>query len=134
MANRKTPASSADPLREILHDLVTEVRDRRAQLLAALTYVVLASGGLFLFSSIGEDSGDAYDTVARTTLAGVSIGILSAGVLLGALTLAVDAGVRRRVRPGALRRHVQHRIWMVMAMTAGVALIATGSWALTRWS
>lgn len=134
MATRKTPAGSADPLREMMHDLFIEVRDRRAQLLAVLTYVVLASGTLFLFSSIGEDSGDAYDTVARTTLAAVSIGMLAAGVLLGALTLAVDAGVRRRVRPGALRRHLQHRIRVVVAMAAGVALIAAGSFALNRWS
>jgi len=96
MATRKTPASSADPLREIVHDLVIEVRDRRAQLLAALTYVVLAAGGLFLFSSIGEDSGQRYDNVARTTLAWVGMVILA---VLGVLTLLVHTNVRRRMQP-----------------------------------
>jgi hypothetical protein len=51
---------------------------------------------LLLLSSIGEDSGQRYDNVARTTLAWVGMVILA---VLGVLTLLVHTNVRRRMQP-----------------------------------
>lgn len=126
--------SSVSPLREVLDDVLTEMRTRRAQLLAGLTYVVLTAGGLYLFSSIGEDSGEQYDQVYRVTLTGVGVAILALGVLLGLVTLAVDRDVRRRATPGAPPRHLRSPHRIVVAMLVGVVLISAGLFALTRWS
>lgn len=126
--------SSVSPLREVLDDVRTEVRTRRAQVLAGLTYAVLVAGGLYLFSSIGEDSGEHYDEVYRTTLAGVGVGVLALGVLLGIVTLAVDRDVRRRATPGAPRRHLRSRRRLVVTMVMCVGLISAGLFALAGWS
>ena len=123
-------ASGPGPVREVVEDLVHQVRQRRAQVLEALTYVVLLGGGLYLFSAIGEDSRNWYDTVARTTLGAIGVGVLLLGVLLGGLTLAVDRSVRRRTQPGALPCHLRSRRRLTAAMGAGALLAAAGLVAL----
>ena len=126
--------SSESVLREILDDVRTEFRQRRSQLLAGCTYVVIGFGGLYLLSARGEDSGQWYDTQDRTTLAAVGVGLLVVGVLLGAVTLAVDRGMRRRLVPGERSGHLCSRKRVIAVMVAGVALIAVGVSALAAWS
>ena len=120
--------------REILSDVGQEVRDRRAQLVEALAYVVLLAGGLYLFSAVGADSGNWYDVTRRTTLAAIGIGLLCGGLLLSALALVVDAGVRRRARPGAVPRHLRSRRRVYGAMAVGALLAGAGATALVAWS
>jgi hypothetical protein len=124
--------SSQSPLREIWDDLRTEARQRRAQLLAALTYVVLGAGGLYLYSSTGPDSDDWYDSVDRTTLAGVGIGLLTLGVLIGALTLRVDRSLQRSTTPGSAARPLR-RARLVAAMASGGVLVVAGVVAIRVW-
>lgn len=121
-------AQSTDPgpVREVLDDLVTQLRRRRAQLLEAVTCIVLLAGALYLFSSIGEDSGNWYDTVQRSTLAAIGVGLLLLSVALGGVTLAVDRGVRRRAQPGALPYHLRSRRRLVGAMVLAGLLAAGG--------
>jgi hypothetical protein len=126
--------SSDSPLREILDDVRTECWQRRSQLLAGCTYVVTGFGGLYLLSARGEDSGQWYDTQDRTTLAAVGIVLLVIGVLLGAVTLAVDRGMRRRLVPGESSRHLCSRPRVVAVLLVGVALVAVGVTALAAWS
>ena len=96
-------------LQEVVDDLRTELRLRHVQVLAAVAYLVLAVGGLYLFSSIGEDSHGTYDVHRRTTLAAVGTGITALGVLLCATTLVVDRRVRRRRELGGEPRHLPAR-------------------------
>jgi hypothetical protein len=126
--------ASAGPVREVLDDVRNELRLRRVQVLAAFTYLVLALGGLYLFSSIGEDSNGRSDTVLRTTLAAVGIGLLAFGVLMGGVTLVVDRYQRGRSSLSAPYHLLHSRLRVVVAMAAGVALIAAGLAALTRWT
>lgn len=124
--------SGQSPLREIWDDLRTEARQRRAQLLAAVTYVALGAGGLYLYSSIGPDSDDWYDSVDRTTLAGVGIGLLALGVSLGAVSLLVDRTLQRsttlRSAPKPLRRGR-----LLAAIAVGAVLIVAGVVAIRVW-
>ena len=126
--------SHTGPLREVLDDVRTELWLRRAQVLAALTYVVIGFGAIYLMSSVGEDSGALWDSVDRTTLAAIGVGSLAVGVALGGVTLAVDRDVRRRQVPGAPPRYVRRRKRVVVAMLVGTVLIAAGLSALSRWS
>lgn len=124
--------SSQGPLREIWDDLRTEARRRRAQLLAASSYVALVAGGLYLYSSTGPDSDEWYDSVDRTTLAGVGIGLLALGVVLGAVSLRVDRILQRsttlQVAPQPLRR-----ARVITAMAVGAVLIVAGIVAVRVW-
>jgi hypothetical protein len=126
--------ASVGPVREVLDDVRHEFRLRRAQVLAALTYVVLAAGGLYLFSSIGQDSHGRSDTVYRTTLTAVGIGLLALGVLMGGVTLAVDRYQRRRASLSTPYHPLHSRLRVVVAMAVGAVMIAAGMAALARWS
>ena len=124
--------SSQSPQREIWDDLRAEARQRRAQLLAALTYVVLGAGGLYLYSSTGPDSDDWYDSVDRTTLASVGIGLLTLGVVIGALTLRVDRSLQRSTTLGSAPRPLR-RAHLVAAMAGGAVLVVAGVVAIRVW-
>ena len=126
--------SEVSVVREVLDDVRGELWHRRAQVCAALSYVVLLFGFLVLFSSIGEDSHHWYDTVERTTLTAVGIGMLALFLALGALTLAVDKDVRRRTVPGAEPRYLRSRRRFVTALACGVALCGAGVVALATWA
>ncbi len=121
-------------LQEVYEDLRHEVRLRRVQLLAGVAYTVLVAGGLYLFSSVGEDSHDFSDVHRRTTLAAVGVGLLVLAVLLCVLTGLLDRAARRRTEPGRERRVLPDRRWLAGMTTLGVVLVALGSLALTRWS
>jgi hypothetical protein len=125
--------SAPGPLREVLDDVRTELSNRRAQVLGVLTYLVVGAGALFLLSSIGEDSGQWYDTVERTTLAWIGIVILTAGILLGAVTLLVDAIVRDRMVPYGRLHPLRSRRRLMTAVAIATALIALGLAALATW-
>jgi len=122
------------PVREVLDDVGRELRDRRAQVVEGLAYVVLLAGVLYLFSSVGQDSGNWYDVTHRTTLAAIGIGLLLGGAAVAALALVVDGQVRRSTRPGAVPRHIKSRRRVYGAMALGVALAAAGTLALIAWS
>jgi len=126
--------SNPSLLREILDDVRTELWQRRSQVLAGLTYVVAGFGALYLMSSRAADSGQWYDSQERTTLAAVGIGLLAVGVLLGAVTLAVDREIRRGLvaTPGAGQLCSRARV--VAVMVIGTALVVVGSKALASWS
>lgn len=126
--------SSDSLLREILDDARAELRQRRSQLLAGCTYIVVSFGGLYLLSARGEDSGLAYDVHDRTTLAAIGVGLLVVGVLLGAVTLAVDRNLRRRWVPGASSLHLCSRGRVVSSMIIAAVLVAVGLAALAAWS
>ena len=126
--------SSDGLLREILDDVRTEVWQRRCQVLAGCTYVFVGFGCLYLLSSRGEDSGQWYDTQDRTTLAAVGVGLLVLGVSLGAVTLAVDRSMRRRLVPGASSGHLCSRGRVVTITGIGVVLVAVGLAALAAWA
>jgi hypothetical protein len=116
--------SGRGPLREVLEDVRAELWQRRAGLLAGLTYVMVGFGALYLLSSTPRDSGQRWDSMERTTVAVIGIGLLAAGVLLGAVTLVVDRSVRRREVLGAPPSHVHSRGRVIGAMVIGVVLIA----------
>jgi len=128
------PVSSPGLLREILDDARTELWARRSQVLAALTYVLVGFGVLYLLSSRGADSGQWYDTQERTTLAAVGVVLLGLGVLLGAVTLAVDHDVRRRHVPRTSSDLPCNRGRVVAVMVVGAALVAVGLSALATWT
>lgn len=121
-------------LQEVVDDVRTELRRRRLQVLAAVAYLVLAAGGLYLFSSIGEDSGDLADVHRRTTLAAVGTGLLAGGVLLCVATLVLDGVDRRRVTPGREPGARPDRRRLALATAGGTAAVAAGLLALSRWS
>jgi hypothetical protein len=122
-----------DPFREVLDDLRTELSNRRAQVLGVVTYLVVGAGALFMFSSIGEDSRQWYDTVPRTTLAWAGIAILVVAILLGVVTLLVDTNVRRRTRKYGRLHPLASRRRVMAAMAVAAALIALGLYALATW-
>ena len=126
--------SSDGLLREILDDVRTECRQRRSQLLAGCTYLLVGFGGLYLLSSWGEDSGRRYDVHDRTTLAAVGVGLLVVGVVVGALTLATDRSMRRGLVPGASSGHLCSRGRVVTTMILGAVLVALGLAALVAWA
>lgn len=110
-----------------------ELSNRRAQVLGLLTYLVVGGGALFLLSSIGEDSGQWYDTVDRTTLAWVGIAVLAIGIILGVVTLMVDTTVRRRMQPHGRLHPLRSRLRVMAAMALAAALIGSGLFALATW-
>jgi hypothetical protein len=122
------------PVREVLDDVRTELWDRRAQVVAALGYVVLTAGVLYLFSSIGADSRNWYDVTHRTTLAAIGIGLLLGCLPVFAAALVVDGRVRRDARPGAVPRHLRSRRRIQLVMLAAALLAAAGAAALAAWS
>ena len=111
------------PLRDVLVDVRTELWQRRARLLAGLTYVMVGFGSLYLLSSTPRDSGQRWDSMERTTVAIIGVGLLALGVLLGAVTLVVDRSVRRREMVGAAPGHVHSRGRVIAAMLIGATLI-----------
>lgn len=125
--------ATPDPIREVLDDARTELSNRRAQVLGGLTYLVIGAGALFLFSSIGEDSRQWYDTTPRTSLAWAGIVILAVGIAVGVVTLLVDANVRRRTRPYGRLHPLGSRRGVMAAMAVAVVLIALGLFALATW-
>jgi uncharacterized membrane protein HdeD (DUF308 family) len=120
-------------LQEILDDVRTELWRRRSQVLAGLTYVLVGFGALYLMSSRGADSGQWYDTQERTTLAAVGIALLAVGVLLGAVTLAVDRRIRRTLVPGTGAGQLCCRRRVVAVLVVGTALVVVGAAALASW-
>ncbi|MDF2966422.1 MAG: hypothetical protein K0Q93_200 [Nocardioidaceae bacterium] len=125
--------SSPSLLQEILDDVRTELWRRRSQVLAGLTYVLVGFGALYLMSSRGADSGQWYDTQERTTLAAVGIALLALGVLIGAVTLAVDREIRRGLMPGAGTGQLCSRGRVVAVMVIAAALVIVGATALASW-
>lgn len=125
--------SSPRLLQEILDDVRTELWRRRSQVLAGLTYVLVGFGALYLMSSRGADSGQWYDTQERTTLAAVGIALLALGVLIGAVTLAVDREIRRGLMPGAGAGQLCSRGRVVAVMVIAAALVVVGATALASW-
>lgn len=121
-------------LREVFDDLRHETHRRRVQLLATLAYLVLAGGGLYLFSSIGEDSGSIEDVHERTTLAAVGTALSAVGVVLCVVTLLVERRVRTRPSPGREPGTLPSRGRLSAATVMGGALVAVGLLALGRWS
>jgi hypothetical protein len=128
-----SPLAGPDPFREVLDDLRTELSNRRAQALGLLTHLVVGAGALFLFSSIGEDSRQWYDTTPRTSLAWAGIVILAVGIGVGVVTLLVDKNVRRRTRPYGRLHPLGSRRAVLAAMAVAAALIALGLFALATW-
>lgn len=121
-------------LREVLDDLRGEAHQRRVQLLAALAYVVLAAGLLYLFSSIGEDSGSFEDVHERTTLAAVGTGLSAAGTLLCVVTSVARHRVRTSPAMGREPATLPSRRGLAVATALGVALVGSGLLALSRWT
>lgn len=121
-------------LREVLDDLRHEAHRRRVQLLAALAYLVMAGGVLYLFSSIGEDSGSFEDVHDRTVLAGVGTGLTAAGVVLCVLTLVAERRVRLDPTPGREPGALPSRGRLVGATVLGATLVVLGLVALGRWT
>jgi hypothetical protein len=120
--------------REVVDELKDEWQVRWLQVLAVVAYVVVVLGGLYLFSSIGEDSRTFEDVHRRTTLAAVGTGVLVLGVLLSLTTLAVERAVRLHPTPGGQRAVLPNRRWLTVAAVGGCALAALGVVALTRWT
>jgi hypothetical protein len=122
-------------MREVLDDVRTELWLRRAQVLAGLTYVAVAAGGLYLLSSRGKDSDQFYDSMDRSTVASTAIALLAVGFVLGGVTLMVDRAVRRAERR-ASRRPVplRSRVGVVIAMVIAAALTTVGMVAVPGWS
>jgi ABC-type uncharacterized transport system permease subunit len=120
-------------LREVLDDLRDELRLRRVQVLAAVAYIVLAAGGLYLFSSIGEDSRAFWDVHRRTTLAAIGTGLLGLAVLLSITTLVLERAERLRPTPGRQPGVLPSRRGLVAATVVGIVLAALGVLALSRW-
>lgn len=121
-------------LREVVDEVRHEVRRRPVQLLAATAYVLLAIGGLYLFSSVGEDSRTVSDVHRRTTLAAVGTGLLGLGVVVCGATFVLDRTARRRVDAGPYGRVLPNRRRLGGMTVLGTALAGLGVWALTRWS
>ena len=121
-------------LREVYDDLRHEARLRRLQLLAGLAYAVLAAGGLYLFSAVGEDSGDFADVQGRTTLAAVGTGLLAVSSVLCGLTVVLVRADRRRPSSGREPGVLPDGRLLAATTALAVALTALGAWALTRWS
>lgn len=122
--------SSPSLLQEIFDDVRTELWRRRSQVLAGLSYVLVGFGALYLMSSRGADSGQWYDTHERTTLAAIGVALLAIGVLLGAVTLAVDRDIRRSLVPGAGAGQLCCRRRVVAVLVVGTALLVGGALAL----
>lgn len=125
--------SGSGVLREVWDDLRDELVRRRLQVVAALGYVVQAAGTLYLFSSVGEDSGTIADVHRRTTLAAVGTGLLAVGSLWCLVTLLLDRAARRRPVP-VPAHHLPDRRRLVVGAAGGTALVALGVVALLRWS
>jgi len=117
--------STPGPLREIIDDARYELGRRRAQLLAWLAYLAIAAGGFYLMSSTARDSGQVYDSMDRTTVAIIGLGLVGLGIALGIATLAVDQRVRR-AEPTAPRRPVplRSRTGVRLAIVMGAVLAA----------
>jgi heme/copper-type cytochrome/quinol oxidase subunit 2 len=127
--------STPGPMREVLDDVRTELRLRRAQVLAGLTYVSVAAGGLYLLSSLGKDSAMHWDSMDRSTVASIGIALLVLGCVLGGVTLMVDRAVRHTERSTSGRPvPLRSRVGVVIAMVIAAALTTVGVVAVLGWS
>jgi uncharacterized BrkB/YihY/UPF0761 family membrane protein len=101
----------------------SEVRARRAQVLAALMYVFLVFGGLWVFSALGRDSLYWWDTVERSTNAIVGVVILGLALPFGVAALVLYRRDGRTSVPGERSSGLQHPGWIVIGLVVTVAIM-----------
>ena len=104
-------------------DVWTEVRARRAQLMAALMYVFLVFGVLWVFSAIGRDSIYFWDTVERSTNAIVGVVILGLALPFGVAALVFYRRDGQLSLPGERSLGLRHPGWIVIGLILAVALM-----------
>ncbi len=108
-------------------EMRTELRARRAQVMATLMYAVLVFGLLWVFSSIGRDSIYFWDTVERSTNAIVGVVLLGLTLPFGVAALIFARRDGQTSLPGERSVGLQHpgRIVVVMAVVVALMLFVT---------
>jgi hypothetical protein len=109
-------------------EMWTEVRARRAQVMAALMYVFLVFGVLWVFSAIGRDSVYWWDTVERSTNAIVGVVILGLALPVGLAALIFYRRDGRTSLPGERSLGLQHPGWIVIGMVLALGLMLFVIW------
>jgi uncharacterized membrane protein YidH (DUF202 family) len=109
---------------ELRAELRQDLRVHRAQILAAMAYVVFGLGGLYVFSAIGEDTGGAWDTVRRSTNAVIGVLLLVAGLPFAVAALVTYRRDRHEQPPGAMPQGMRSPRWVLLALGLALVLIA----------
>jgi hypothetical protein len=104
-------------------EMRTELRARRAQVMAILMYAVLVFGLLWIFSAIGRDSIYFWDTVERSTNAIVGVVLLGLTLPFGVAALVFTRRDRQTSLPGERSVGLQHPGRIVIVMAVVVALM-----------
>lgn len=101
---------------------------QRARAVAALAYLFLGAGALWLVSAIGKDSHYWYDTVEQSTNAAVGVALLGIALPFGVWALFLDRKDQHLYAPGetalGLRRPRQLLGCLVVAAIAMLAVTA----------
>jgi hypothetical protein len=104
-------------------EMRTELRARRAQVMAILMYAVLVFGLLWIFSAIGRDSIYFWDTVERSTNAIVGVVLLGLTLPFGVAALVFARRDGQASLPGERSVGLQHPGRIVIVMAVVVALM-----------
>ena len=104
-------------------EMRTELRARRAQVMAVLMYAVLVFGLLWIFSAIGRDSIYFWDTVERSTNAIVGVVLLGLTLPFGVAALVFARRDGQTSLPGERSVGLQHPGRIVIVMAVVVALM-----------
>ena len=109
-------------------EMRTELRARRAQVMAILMYAVLVFGLLWIFSAIGRDSIYFWDTVERSTNAIVGVVLLGLTLPVGVAALVFARRDGQTSLPGERSVGLQHPGRIVVVMAVVVALMLFVIW------
>jgi hypothetical protein len=109
-------------------EMRTELRARRAQVMAILMYAVLVFGLLWVFSSIGRDSIYFWDTVERSTNAIVGVVLLGLALPFGVAALVFARRDGQTSLPGERSVGLKHPGRIVIVMAVVVALMLFVIW------
>jgi hypothetical protein len=104
-------------------EMRTELRARRAQVMATLMYAVLVFGLLWLFSAIGRDSIYWWDTVERSTNAIVGVVLLGLTFPFGVAALVFNRRDGRVYAPGERPLGLRRPGRVVVALVLAAALM-----------
>ena len=100
-----------------------EVCERRARVCALLMYAVFGFGGIYLFSAIGPDSNEFWDTQDQSSNAVIGVVLLGLGLPFGVASLVSHRRDRREYSAGQTSHELQHPGGVVAAMVVAAALI-----------